>query len=625
MKRTSLVIGLLIGCAHLDAQTSPHGAIRTPCRACHTTDSWRMRSDASFDHASTGFPLTGSHKAIECGACHVGFRFAGTKNTCQSCHTDIHKGELGTNCARCHATAAWLVADMKQRHQQTRFPLIGKHTLAECKACHSSSIGIRYVGIPTTCIGCHRETYQQSQSPNHLAAGFSTDCTLCHRVNAAAWGAGFDHALTKFPLTGSHRAAACNGCHIRTPLSSAPTACYDCHSKPYASATNPNHAAAAFGQSCQECHTTTAWRPSQYSHDGTAFPLTGAHRTTECVKCHLNNQYSGLAKQCIDCHQMNYANTTNPNHAAGGFSTTCTDCHSMDGWSNAKFDHLATKFILTGKHTSAQCAACHTNNNYQLVFNDCYQCHQSEFQKTLNPNHAAGGFVHDCTKCHTTSVWTPSNFSHASTSFPLVGAHTSVSCDKCHVNDQYAGLPKQCIDCHRTDFNNVTNPNHIAGSFPTTCTTCHLMNDWKSVFFNHASTAFVLTGRHLSTACQSCHVNGNYQLSYTSCYQCHQPDFQRPTNPNHVTQSFPINCQPCHTTNGWTQLTYNHDSQYFKIYSGKHQGKWTLCTECHTSPSIFSSFTCLTCHTLAATTEQHKEEPRFVYASANCYSCHRAE
>ncbi len=622
MKTISCVILLAFLFSRVHAQTSPHGAIRAAYSACHTTDSWRMRSDAQFDHASTGFPLAGAHKATECASCHQGFRFAGTKSTCQSCHTDIHKGELGNDCARCHSTAAWLVADMRQRHQQTRFPLVGKHAVAECKACHASSIGIRYAGIPTACIGCHREQYAQSQNPNHQTAGFSTNCALCHRLNAVAWGSGFDHALTKFPLTGSHRAAACNGCHTKTPLSSAPTACYDCHSKPYTEATNPNHTAAQFARECQVCHTTAGWSPSSYSHDGTGFSLAGAHRSVECSKCHVNNQYAGLSKQCIDCHRADYTSTTSPSHIAGGFPMTCADCHAMNGWSPAAFDHATTKFSLTGKHTTTKCSDCHTSGNYQLLFIDCYQCHQTEYQKPLNPNHAAGGFAHDCATCHSTVGWTPSTFSHATTTFPLVGAHLSVSCDKCHLNNKFTGLSHACIDCHQTDYTNSTNPIHLAGGFPTTCADCHGMNGWSPASFDHSSTRFLLTGAHASVSCQSCHVNGNYQLAFGDCYQCHQADFQRLTNPNHATQSFPHNCVPCHSTVAWTPLTYNHDVQYFKIYSGKHQGRWRLCTDCHTSPSVFSSFTCLTCHTQTSMAQDHSGVANYVYASANCYSCH---
>ncbi|MBI3405440.1 MAG: hypothetical protein HY046_08285, partial [Acidobacteria bacterium] len=155
MNRRLVVFMGAFGIAQAFAQTSPHGAIRMACEACHTTESWRMRPDASFSHASTGFDLQGAHKAVECARCHQGVRFAGTLKTCQSCHTDVHKGELGSNCARCHSFQAWRITDMTQRHQQTRFPLLAKHASADCAQCHTKSAGTQYAGTPTTCIGCH--------------------------------------------------------------------------------------------------------------------------------------------------------------------------------------------------------------------------------------------------------------------------------------------------------------------------------------------------------------------------------------------------------------------------------------------------------------------------------------
>ncbi|MBM3436056.1 MAG: hypothetical protein FJY07_07585, partial [Bacteroidetes bacterium] len=68
--------------------------------------------------------------------------------------------------------------------------------------------------------------------------------------------------------------------------------------------------------------------------------------------------------------------------------------------------------------------------------------------------------------------------------------------------------------------------------------------------------------------------------------------------------------------------TFNHDSQYFPIYSGKHNGKWDQCSDCHTNPNNYEVFTCLTCHTQAETDNDHDEVPGYQYNSDACLACH---
>ena len=531
------------------AQTSPHGAVRIPCQACHTTDSWKMRPDASFDHTQTGFSLEGQHVAVACADCHQSLKFQGTSQRCASCHTDVHKSQLGANCQRCHTTTTWKITDMIQRHQQTRFPLLGKHALLNCQDCHNNTGVNQYVGTPTTCIGCHRTDYQNTSNPAHAAAGFSTDCVQCHKISAMEWGTGFDHMMTAFPLTGAHRAAPCASCHTGSVFKSTGKDCYVCHTVQFTSAASPNHIAAGFSTQCQPCHSTTAWKPATFSHDNTRFPLSGAHRAIPCNDCHVNNQFASLSMNCVDCHRSDFAATVNPNHQTLGFPQTCALCHNTNAWTPASFDHNTTKFALTGKHALADCQSCHTNSNYQLAYSNCYQCHQADFQRPTNPNHVAAGFSQQCQTCHTTAGWTPATF-------------------------------------------------------------------------DHNTTKFALTGKHASVACLSCHVNSNYQLAYTDCYQCHQADFQRPTNPNHVSAGFSHQCQTCHTTNAWLPSTFDHDGQYFRIYSGKHRGRWTSCSDCHTT-SNYANFTCTTCHTQPNTDSDHRGVSGYVYASPSCYNCHR--
>jgi len=697
MAKTLMLLVLVVSVAV--AQESPHGKIKLECSTCHATDSWEMKKDPTFNHATTGFALTGQHRLVQCASCHKGLKFD-TKmdQNCTSCHTDIHKAELGPNCLRCHSTQSWQVTDMIQKHQQTRFPLLGRHSTISCQSCHVRAAEHQFIGTPTECVSCHRDEFKATISPDHSAAGFSTDCVQCHKVTALTWGGGFNHNLTSFPLTGSHTAVACVSCHQNQVFKGTPSQCVACHQSDFSTSTNPNHAAANFAtdcqtchttqrwqgalydhnvtrfpltgahrqarcqschgdnvftgktmgcvschladftatrnpnhvsggfpQQCQTCHTTTRWQPAQFDHNATGFPLTGAHVGRSCQSCHVNNNYQLQYTDCYQCHASDFQQPINPNHVSANFSHDCTQCHAMTVWRPSTFNHATTLFPLTGAHTTATCQSCHTNGNYQLVYTDCYQCHQSDFQQTTNPNHVAGNFSHDCTQCHSTTGWGGGSFDHSTTNFPLTGAHQAVTCQTCHVNGNYQLQYTDCYQCHQSNFQQSTNPNHVTGNFSHDCTQCHTSTAWSPATFNHSTTDFPLTGAHSAAACQTCHVNGNYQLQYTDCYQCHQSDFQQVTNPNHVSQVFPHDCTPCHSTTAWIPNTMNHDAQYFRIYSGKHRGKWSACSECHPSIGNFADFTCLSCHEHNRTDMDSKHQGRqgYVYASPSCYECHR--
>ncbi len=768
MKRILFLIVIMSAAAA--AQQSPHGPIKIACEVCHSTDTWTLRTDASFNHSTTGFPLEGTHQAVACRTCHENLVFTGKSTDCASCHADVHQEELGPNCVRCHTTQSWVVPDMRDKHQETRFPLLGAHRLINCEECHARASTHHFAGTPITCITCHKKEYDATTAPNHVAAGFGLECGTCHRIDSPAWPGGFDHNLTSFPLTGGHRAVMCVACHTNNKFEAISANCYDCHAADFRRPTSPNHVTGNFSQQCQSCHTTIAWQPatfdhnatnfpltgkhttvdcqschiggnfqitytdcyqchrtnfesvtspnhvtanfshtcltchttstwnpSTFNHASTAFPLTGAHTSIDCQSCHKNGNYQLAYTDCYQCHQTNFEGTTSPGHVAGNFSHNCltchntiawqpgfnhastafplsgahtsiecqschingnfqltyTDCyqchattfasttnpnhvtanmshdcltcHTTAAWQPATYDHNQTRLPLTGAHTTIQCAACHINNNYQLVFTDCYQCHQPNFVQATNPNHVTGNFSHDCLTCHSTVAWQPATFDHATTHFPLTGAHTAIQCNACHINGNYQLVYANCYQCHQTNFEQAANPNHVTGIFSHDCTTCHTTVAWQPASFDHATTHFALTGKHTTTACVSCHTNGNYQLVYANCYQCHQTEYAQPTDPNHVLANFDHNCATCHTTTAWNPSTLNHDGLYFRINSGTHRGQWTTCATCHNVPTSYAQFTCFTCHThdKAVTDGHHTGVSGYSYTSAACYSCHR--
>jgi len=589
----------------------------TQCQTCHGSSAWQP---AAFDHATSGFALEGAHRTIACADCHAG-GYTGTPADCWSCHRSNYErtrdpnhaaAGFATACQNCHGTTSWQSASFD--HAAAGFPLEGAHRGLACSDCHAGG----YAGTSPDCYSCHRSDFQETRDPNHVAAGFPTTCSTCHTTTA--WEpANFNHATTAFPLTGAHNATPCASCH-GSGYTGTPKDCYSCHRSDYQGTTDPNHGAQGYPTTCANCHTTSAWEPANFNHATTAFPLTGAHTSTPCESCHTSG-YAGTPKDCYSCHRSDYQGTTDPNHGAQGYPTTCANCHTTSAWEPANFNHATTAFPLTGAHTSTPCESCHTSG-YAGTPKDCYSCHRSDYQGTTDPNHGAQGYPTTCANCHTTSAWEPANFNHATTAFPLTGAHTSTPCESCHTSG-YAGTPKDCYSCHRSDYQGTADPNHGAAGFPTTCQSCHTTSAWEPASFDHNATAFPLTGAHVTAGCQSCHANG-YDGTPTACYSCHSADYQGTSDPNHAAAGFPTACQNCHSTSTWDGASFDHDGQYFPIYSGKHQNKWSTCSDCHTVAANYAVFECILCHehSRAETDPEHDDVSGYRYESSGCYQCH---
>jgi hypothetical protein len=268
-----------------------------------------------------------------------------------------------------------------------------------CLQCHGDGV---YRGKDASCVSCHRSAYDGTTDPAHGAARFPLECASCHTTTA--WQpASFDHGTTSFPLTGAHRAVSCQSCHADGVYAGKSTACVACHQSDYNGTSDPGHLAAQFSTDCTVCHTTTAWSGATFNHNGTAFPLTGAHVAATCAQCHGDGVYAGKSTACLACHQSDYNGTTDPNHVAAQFPTTCGDCHTTSLWSGARFDHDAPYFpIYSGAHAGrwATCATCHTNSADFRVFT-CLSCHEHA-KSTMDSKHAGqGGYVYESQACYT--------------------------------------------------------------------------------------------------------------------------------------------------------------------------------------------------------------------------------
>ncbi len=606
------------------------GELGVDCARCHSTRSFVDQARLGRMHEETRFPLRGAHAAAPCESCHIPgaagqVQYRGLPTTCMGCHradydhaaNPPHAGAgFPSNCESCHTESTWQGATFD--HNGTSFPLTGAHQAVACSSCHGDGV---FKGKPTACAACHQADYDKTTDPPHAAAAFGTTCSTCHTTTA--WqGATFDHNTTAFPLTGGHQAVACSSCHGDGVFKGKPTACAACHQADYDKTTDPPHAAAAFGTTCSTCHTTTAWQGATFDHNTTQFPLTGGHQAVACSSCHGDGVFKGKSTACAACHQADYDKTTDPPHAASGFATTCATCHTTASWTGATFDHNTTPFPLTGAHLAVACAACHGDGVFKGKPTACVACHQADFDKTTDPPHGAAGFATTCATCHTTVAWTGATFDHSTTQFPLTGAHQAVPCSGCHSDGVYKGKPTTCVSCHQADFDKTTDPDHKAAGYSTDCTTCHTTASWQGANFDHNTTAFPLTGAHQAVPCTGCHADGVFKGKSTACASCHQPDFDKTTDPPHAAAGFATTCADCHTTIAWTGASFDHSTTQFPL-TGAHlalpcsschsdgvfKGKPTACVACHQPdfdkttdpPHAASGFptTCADCHTTA--------------------------
>jgi len=621
-KLSFIMVLALFAAFSVYAQTSPHGdKLNIKCDVCHTSKNWKtiVIKKSGFNHDNTDFPLIGQHQTVTCKKCHTDLIFTNLKgkNECISCHLDVHQQTLGNNCSRCHTPLTWTVKDITQIHNQSRFPLRGRHAQLDCQQCHKSASLFRFDPMATECVDCHNADYYATTNPSHVASKFPKDCSLCHNNNN--WqSAIFNHNNTGFPLTGAHIGIDCVQCHSKG-YANTPTTCVSCHLTNYNATTNPNHTTAKFPTTCETCHTTKAWVPSTFNHNtATSFPLTGAHIGVACVSCHTNG-YAAIPTTCVSCHLTNYNGATNPNHVTNNLSKDCQICHNTTAWQPSTFNHNTTAFPLSGAHVTVACGSCHTNGYTGGTPTTCVGCHLTNFNASTNPNHVQAKFSTDCKTCHSVTAWSPATFNHnTATSFSLAGAHIGVACYSCHANG-YAGIPTTCVSCHLANYTATTNPNHTTAKFPTTCETCHTVTAWVPSTFNHStSTTFPLTGAHIGVACVSCHPT-NYAAIPTTCVSCHLTNYNATTNPNHITAKFATTCETCHSTTAWVPSTFNHNTATTFPLSGAHIG--LACTLCH--PSNYSAIptTCVSCHlaNYNATTNPNHITAKFPTA---CETCH---
>jgi hypothetical protein len=233
------------------------GPTQGKCIACHAPDHFAPNNFGIDHHEKTAFPLTGSHRAVSCAACHKKpsdgvIQFVSTSTACNSCHADVHGGKFDgpgkpavvndrSGCARCHNTTAFKqITWTPQEHASwTGYRLVGAHATAQCVQCHKplprpDEHG-RTLGIaPTACAACHIDPHA-----GQFARQDVTDCARCHLDSGKFTLTTFDHQRdSQFKLDEQHIKLACAACHKPVPVSAElsvvryrplGTRCQDCH------------------------------------------------------------------------------------------------------------------------------------------------------------------------------------------------------------------------------------------------------------------------------------------------------------------------------------------------------------------------------------------------------------
>lgn len=318
------------------------GRLGATCSSCHATRGWNALNGGSafedtFDHDLTGFSLLGQHAAAACASCHdakrtvPGVKLAFLPSTrklayphpesgeCASCHMDAHDGALETteDCASCHTENAWSPSgfDVWRHDEETAYPLEGSHLAVLCSQCHAS-IQDAPTGNPAwrtvdlsvadpTCVGCHTD-----DDPHDGQFG-NEACESCHTVTVWKSAAeAFDHSTTDFPLDGAHALEACASCHKAEPgpaiaFRGVATECASCHLE------ESIHGDQFGVDGCETCHDSVSFRMTNYDHEQTGWPLTGAHTDVACLSCHVPQPadagktlipFRGIGRECVDCH-----------------------------------------------------------------------------------------------------------------------------------------------------------------------------------------------------------------------------------------------------------------------------------------------------------------------------------
>jgi hypothetical protein len=578
-------------------------------------------------------PLSRAHKSLEgssqCTSCHkVG---SGRELKCLDCHTEIarrlaegrglhatYKLKAGSSqeCARCHSDhngvdfplVKWDVGAFD--HRQAGYALEGKHAGLSCNRCHSADkvlpteksavkykdLNKTFLGLSPACASCHEDPHK---------GRLGQTCQQCHDNNdwKQVSDRQFDHAKTRYPLTGLHAQVACQKCH--TPGAEGKPRywgiafgkCADCHVDV--------HKGSFAQQSCQLCHSTSGWKrvtavlSESFDHARTKYPLLGKHQQVDCLQCHSNGDFKKplVFAKCMDCHKDDHGGQFVKRADKG----ECASCHNVEGFKPALFgvkEHAASAYPLQAKHATVECAKCHIPKGketlYRIRFARCLDCHQDEHQMQF----AAAPYGNRCEQCHTLNGFRPSTYTlatHKEARFVLTGGHLAVACGDCHKpRGRLLAKPaavyqfddRSCTGCHADPHKGqfAERMRLVAAEGKAGCESCHTTLSWRELSrFDHGKTQFPLVGTHRGVACIDCHKPANmettlihvdFKAAPLKCEDCHGDIHGAQFAKAGITA-----CADCHNSMKWKPSLFDHDARTGFPLQGLHRN--VRCAGCH--------------------------------------------
>ncbi len=535
-----------------------------------------------------------------------------------------------------------------------------------CDRCHGGFAK----SMADSCTDCHAaiETAIESGRGLHgtLEAVDPRQCATCHvehhgaqleLAGEHAFGlAGiaererYDHAALGFQLEGRHAELTCVRCHAHAdaPLlepgkprfPGLSQECSSCHADPHGG---------RMKRACGDCHGQAQPFSSvaEFEH-GAVFTSRGAHARAACVDCHpaqgahsveeLGGPHPPLAaRACVDCHAPVHASKFIESFAASvslAAGESCVACHDPAGGPFQKPQlpadpawHAATGFALNAPHAAAACSDCHGADRATSVAvdarasfsarvpartaDDCGACHADPHAGQFADEPRA---VQGCLGCHERSTFRPSKFDaelHASTKFPLQGAHLAAECAQCHPKDpaapvlKFADADPACSSCHVDAHDGRFQRREIQAQDPSLesrgCAACHDTHDFASgarESFDHAAMAgFALDGAHAKAACEVCHspsatpdaagrtfgrAASQFPGPVGRCSTCHADVHAGSFDARGPESQRDASCARCHTTASFRQGArekFDHAQWTSFELSGAHAR--TACEDCH--------------------------------------------
>jgi hypothetical protein len=595
--------------AHVGQLAKEEGVVK--CENCHQVGGFLPVNYDTTRHEKTRFPLVNAHKTVSCSSCHEkdakladkmprtvlaefaklrravfvseaklkfleikeGAGSSGKTAQCEVCHSsdDPHGGQFikpskemeaaglkMRGCGACHATTSF-TDQTAFSHDDTRFPLVGKHKPVDCSSCHAAgeqkgkSKGVvRYRPLEHQCGDCHADEHVGQLTRTKEARNA---CSDCHTPEGFA-PAKFDHdTQSAYPLVGRHEQADCKKCHPMVDVGGnqiarykpVPTTCIECHEDEHEGAFD-GYYPTAIPTDTEPTESTTTVALMQ------PVPIDAGPSTTVATDAGVVTPAASTSPE-----DAGVAPAPTISIVPDGAKGRCDGCHTPLGWGPADFAHERTGWPLTGRHQLAACFGCHQNNYQRSTSTACATCHRDPHAQEFGAN---------CQGCHTTEVFTGPMFpvdAHRRLNFPLVGRHAVLPCDECHVEKRdrtYTRAALDCASCHRNDARAAAavTVNHNRAPFTANCQGCHTPISFKPATFAQHDKCFpVSRGSHAGVRCLECHTKVAGENFTGDC------------------DGVPVRCAECHTHRAAVE-----DKRHAEVPGYAHRTE--RCVVCHRAP-----------------------------------------